>query len=480
MLCHVTDQDHLTGLLEDGSIDEVLGQLQSGKEASLYVVRRGDDVFAAKVYKARDRRSFKNNAVYTEGRKTRNTRDQRALARGTRHGKATQESAWNAAEAETLGALHAAGCRVPRVIGARESVVLMELVVDAHGEPAPRLIDARPTRDEAKKLHAILLDEIVKMLLAGTIHGDLSAYNILLAGVGPIVIDFPQAVSASHNQQAKFLLVRDVENVTDFLAGFDPSLAPLRTAGNEIWTRYERGELAVGFVPGEVDADDPEARLARQIAEAVAIPRHVARALGKQVTAKVARERAAEAPAREPARHHPRHGAHDARRDGGHRHDGPRGGGRRDGARNHDKHRSDARRDGARSHDGHRGDARHDGARSHDKHDARRDGARSHDKHDARRDGARSHDGHRGDARRDGARSHEGHRGDARRDRSHHADGRREDHRAPARETPPRPERPATPPPAQDTKRSGQSGLWSYLADRYEKDSGTDGREARR
>lgn len=281
----MTDQDHLGALLEDGSIDEVLGQLQSGKEASLYVVRRGEDVLAAKVYKARDRRAFKNDALYTEGRKTRNTRDQRALARGSRHGKATHEAAWHAAEAETLGALHGAGCRVPRVLGARDAVVLMELVTDAEGAPAPRLIDARPTREEAKRLHAILLDEIVKMLLAGTIHGDLSAYNILLAGTGPIVIDFPQAVSASHNQQARALLARDVENVTDFLAGFDPSLAAQRSAGHEIWTRYERGELAPGFVPGAAPADDPEAVLARQIAEAVAMPRHVARALGRQVMA---------------------------------------------------------------------------------------------------------------------------------------------------------------------------------------------------
>jgi RIO kinase 1 len=267
----MTDEEKLASLMEEGVIDEVLGNLQSGKEASLYAVRRGTQIAAAKLYKERDRRTFKNNAVYREGRKVRNSRDERALVRGSRHGKATQESSWRAAESETLSALHAAGVRVPRPIAFHDGVLIMELVTDARGERAPRLIDVRPTLEEARAWHALLVGEIVKMLLAGWVHGDLSAYNVLISATGPVIIDFPQAVSAAHNGQARTLLERDVRNVTDFLAGFDPGLAPLRGQGADMWGRYERGtlvpELAAESEPSEV-ADE----LAAQIAAAKAMP----------------------------------------------------------------------------------------------------------------------------------------------------------------------------------------------------------------
>lgn len=277
----MADDEQLASLLLEGAIDEVLGELQTGKEASLYVVRRGDEVIAAKVYKDRDRRTFKNNALYREGRKTRNTRDERALARRSRHGKATQEAAWKAAESETLEALHAAGVRVPRPIAFHDGVVLMELVTDARGQPAPRLIDVDLDRAAAKDLHAILVGEIVKMLLAGWIHGDLSPYNVLLAARGPVIIDFPQAVSAAHNNQARELLCRDVRNVTDFFAGLDPSLAALRDAGRDIWTRYDRNELAADFALG---APDPEDELAAQIEVAKKMSFRDARARGRSAS----------------------------------------------------------------------------------------------------------------------------------------------------------------------------------------------------
>jgi RIO kinase 1 len=283
------DEDKLASLLEEGVIDEVLGTLQSGKEASLYVVRRGTEIAAAKVYKERDRRTFKNNAVYAEGRKVRSSRDERALARGSRHGKATQESAWKAAESETLSALHGAGVRVPRPITFHDGVVIMELVVDSRGEPAPRLIDVRPTADQARAWHGILVEEIVKILLAGWVHGDLSPYNVLISARGPVIIDFPQAVSAAHNGQARTFVERDVRNVTDFLAGFDPSLARLRNSGGDIWRRYHQGDLAPdstgeskeGQIPprgpeGKAPVEDAPAEfedeLARQIAAAKAMP----------------------------------------------------------------------------------------------------------------------------------------------------------------------------------------------------------------
>jgi len=272
----MTDEDKLASLLEEGAIDEVLGNLQSGKEASLYAVRRGTEVAAAKIYKERDRRTFKNNAVYREGRKVRNSRDERALARGSRHGKVTQESSWRAAESETLSALHAAGVRVPRPIAFHDGVLLMELVTDARGERAPRLIDVRPTLEEARAWHAILVREIVKVLLVGWVHGDLSAYNVLIAASGPVIIDFPQAVSAAHNGQARALLERDVRNVTEFLAGFDPGLAPLRGQGADIWGRYERGNLVPELV-AESPPSDMVDELALQIAAAKAMPAERAR-----------------------------------------------------------------------------------------------------------------------------------------------------------------------------------------------------------
>jgi RIO kinase 1 len=267
----MNEADKLGALLLDGTIDEILGPLQSGKEASLFVVRRGDEVMAAKVYKDRDHRSFKNNALYVEGRKHRNSRDERALARGSRHGKATQESLWRTAESEAMGALHEAGVNVPRPFVIRDGVILMELVTGSGGEPAPRLVDTRPTRDEARKIHAILLAEIEKMLVAGWIHGDLSAYNILVSARGPVIIDFPQAVSVSHNNQARRLVERDIANVTDFLAGFDPALAGSRSSGSALWERYQRGDLGSG--PGGLEIPgDPEDALARQIAHAIALP----------------------------------------------------------------------------------------------------------------------------------------------------------------------------------------------------------------
>ncbi|MBI3722922.1 serine protein kinase RIO [bacterium] len=288
------DERKLEALLEEGAIDEVLGQLQSGKEASLYLVRRQGELIAAKVYKERDRRSFKNNAVYAEGRKIQNTRDLRALARRSRHGKATQEAAWKTAESETLRALHAAHVRVPRPIAFHEGVVLMELIRDAKGEAAPRLVDTRPSPEDALRIHEVLMGEIVKMLLSGWIHGDLSAYNVLMGAGGPVLIDFPQSVSASHNSQARELLSRDVRNVTDFLAGFEPKLSRHRSAGAEIWGRYERGELDPDWTgapadpttrPSSLRAEgDPADELARQIAEATSLPHGVARARGRRIS----------------------------------------------------------------------------------------------------------------------------------------------------------------------------------------------------
>jgi RIO kinase 1 len=240
--------DPLAPLLADGVIDEVVSRLKSGKEADVWLVRSGGRTVAAKVYKARQTRSFKNDSAYKEGRKVRNTRTQRAMDRGSRFGQAAAEDAWKARESDALFRLHAAGVRVPRPVLFHEGVLLMELVVDAHGRPAPRLVDAPLAREEAAGLYADLRKQAVGMLACGLIHGDLSPYNVLVGRDGPVVIDLPQVVDAAHNSQAETFFLRDIENVRRFCASLDPALGGAGD-GREIWRAYVRRDLTADFVP---------------------------------------------------------------------------------------------------------------------------------------------------------------------------------------------------------------------------------------
>lgn len=241
--------DPLAPLLADGVIDEVLGRLKSGKEAELWLVRHAGEVFAAKVYKDRQARSFRNNAAYKEGRQVRDSRTRRAMDRGSRFGQAASEEAWKAREADALHALHAAGIRVPRPVTFHEGVLLMEVVVDAHGRPAPRLVDAQLRREQAAALYADLRAQAIGMLACDLIHGDLSAYNVLLGRDGPVVIDFPQVVGAAHNGQAEAFFERDLGNVRRFLAQHDPALHASAGDAREIWRAYVRRTLTPDFVP---------------------------------------------------------------------------------------------------------------------------------------------------------------------------------------------------------------------------------------
>src|SRR6266542_3138123 len=252
--------DPLAPLLVDGVIDEVVARLKSGKEADLWVVRHRGEAIAAKVYKARLTRSFRNDAVYREGRQVRDTRTQRAMARGSRFGQAAAEEEWKTKEADALHALHAAGVRVPRPVMFYEGVLLMELVVDSAGHPAPRLIDAHLGRQDAAALYADLRGQVVRMLGCDVIHGDLSAYNVLLGGHGPVVIDFPQVVGAAHNSQAEGFFKRDLENLRRFFAGIDPELRAASNDAHEIWRAYVRRELAPDFVPSGRAAEQPPRR----------------------------------------------------------------------------------------------------------------------------------------------------------------------------------------------------------------------------
>ncbi len=232
----------LQSLIEEGLIDSVVRQLMSGKEAMVFVVRCGDDTRCAKVYKEATHRSFRQAVDYTENRKVKNTRQARAMAKGTRFGREAQEAAWQSAEVDALYRLAAAGVRVPKPYNFHEGVLLMELVTDEHGDAAPRLNDAQFTPEQALTHHATLLTEVVRMLCAGVVHGDLSEFNILLAADGPVIIDLPQAVDAAGNNHAQRMLLRDVTNLRDFFGQFAPELLSTNH-GPEIWDLYQRGVL---------------------------------------------------------------------------------------------------------------------------------------------------------------------------------------------------------------------------------------------
>jgi len=232
----------LQPLVDDGVIDSVVRQLMSGKEAMVFVVRCGAETRCAKVYKEADKRSFRQAVDYTENRKTKNSRQARAMAKGTRFGREAQERAWQSAEVDALYRLAAAGVRVPKPYNFHEGVLLMELVVDAEGNAAPRLNDVHFEPDVALEMHERLIREVVRMLAAGVVHGDLSEYNILLGADGPVIIDLPQAIDAAGNNHAPRMLVRDVDNLRAFFGKFAPDLLAT-DYGKEIWALYEAGAL---------------------------------------------------------------------------------------------------------------------------------------------------------------------------------------------------------------------------------------------
>ncbi|TAF99466.1 MAG: serine protein kinase RIO [Burkholderiales bacterium] len=233
----------LQALIDEGLIDTVVRQLMSGKEAMVFVVRRDDETICAKVYKEATKRSFRQAVDYTENRRVKNSREARAMAKGSKFGREIQESMWQNAEVDALYRLAAAGVRVPKPFNFHDGVLLMELVVDEHGDAAPRLNDVLFTREQALQHHQTLLVEVVRMLCAGVVHGDLSEFNILLAEDGPVIIDLPQAVDAAGNNHASRMLLRDVGNLRAFFGRFAPELLTTEF-GPEIWSLYERGLLS--------------------------------------------------------------------------------------------------------------------------------------------------------------------------------------------------------------------------------------------
>ena len=234
--------DGLQPLLDDGIVDEVVRQLKSGKEASVYVVRCGAELRCAKVYKDMAQRSFQQRAQYQEGRKVRGSRQARAMAKSTRFGRKEQEEAWKNTEVDALYRLAAAGVRVPRPFGFFEGVLVMEFVTDSDGQSAPRLGEVELSPEQARAYHQFLISQVVRMLCSGLIHGDLSEFNVLVGPDGPVIIDLPQAVDAAGNNNAFAMLERDVRNLTDTLGRFAPELLPTQYAA-EMWSLFERGEL---------------------------------------------------------------------------------------------------------------------------------------------------------------------------------------------------------------------------------------------
>jgi RIO kinase 1 len=232
----------LEPLIDSGLIDEVIGSLKSGKEAAVYVVRCGAEICCAKVYKDADQRSFKQSVLYQEGRKVRNSRRARAMEKGSSYGRKEQESAWQNAEVTALYRLADAGVRVPKPYNFIDGVLLMELVADADGHPAPRLNDLEMPAELAREYHAFLIGQIVRMLCDGLVHGDLSEYNVLVGSDGPVIIDLPQAVDAAGNNNARAMLERDVANMAAYFGQFAPEL--LKTNfGKEMWKLYQSGDL---------------------------------------------------------------------------------------------------------------------------------------------------------------------------------------------------------------------------------------------
>ncbi|MDO6709398.1 PA4780 family RIO1-like protein kinase [Aliiglaciecola sp. 2_MG-2023] len=249
----------LQPLVEDGLIDEVLYQLMSGKEATVFVVKSQGEIRCAKVYKEAMKRSFKKAAQYQEGRKVKNSRRARAMEKGSKFGRKQQEDAWQNAEVDALFTLSKTGVRVPQPFGCYDGVLLMELVTVENGDVAPRLNDVSMSKEQALEDHAQVMFYVMLMLCCGLVHGDLSEFNVLVDDYGPVIIDLPQAVNAAANNNAFSMLQRDVRNMTDYYAEFAPELRHTHYA-EEMWALFEAGELTPESVlTGQFEFDESAA-----------------------------------------------------------------------------------------------------------------------------------------------------------------------------------------------------------------------------
>ena len=272
----------LQPLIDDGVIDEVIRSLKSGKEATVYLVRSGTQLRCAKVYRDMAQRSFQKRAQYQEGRKVRGSREARAMSKSTRFGRKEQEAVWKNAEVDALYQLVAADVRVPRPYGYFNDVLIMELVTDSEGNPAPRLGEVDLSPEMAREYHGFLVRQIVRMLSIGLIHGDLSEFNVLVAPDGPVIIDLPQVVNAAGNNGALAMLERDVNNIRNTLGRFAPELLETEFA-REMWSLFEQGELKADseltgrFARDETQADPDGVMVVIEDAREEALRREIGR-----------------------------------------------------------------------------------------------------------------------------------------------------------------------------------------------------------
>lgn len=277
----------LQPLIDDGVIDEVIRSLKSGKEATVYLVRSGVHTRCAKVYRDMAQRSFQKRARYQEGRKVRGSRQARAMSKRTRFGRKEQEAAWKNAEVDALYKLDAAGVRVPKPYGYFNDTLIMELVTDAAGHPAPRLGEVDLSPETAREYHRFLIEQIVRMLSVGLIHGDLSEFNVLVGTNGPVIIDLPQAVNAAANNGALAMLERDVNNIRGTLGRFAPELLKTEFA-QEMWAQFQQGELTADsklegvFARDEARVNADSVLLAVEDAREEALRRELGRKLGRE------------------------------------------------------------------------------------------------------------------------------------------------------------------------------------------------------
>jgi len=238
---HMKIPKRLKPLVDAQMIERIVGQLQSGKEAEVYIVEAEGQLCCAKVYKDANNRSFKQKTQYTEGRKVRGSRRARAMESSSRYGRQEREAEWQNTEVDALYQLAAAGVQVPKPLGYYEGVLLLQMITDENGEPAPRLNDVQLTADEARAYHLVLIREAVKMLCAGLVHGDYSEFNILVSKDGLVIIDLPQAIQATANN-AFGLFERDLIQLAAFLGRFAPEIMETNYA-KEIWKIFENGKL---------------------------------------------------------------------------------------------------------------------------------------------------------------------------------------------------------------------------------------------
>jgi RIO kinase 1 len=201
------------------AIDTDLGVLKTGKEADVFLLERGVDgdpdqsvVMAAKRYRTEEHRSFHRSSTYTEGRRTRNSRDSRAMAKKTDHGRAVAAGQWAWAEWEALKRFWSAGIPVPYPVQIDGTEILMEFVT-VDGEAAPRLAQTRPRGDLLSSYFDQLREAMAELARHGIAHGDLSPYNILAAGDRLVIIDLPQAIDIVGNPAGMDFLMRDCHNV---------------------------------------------------------------------------------------------------------------------------------------------------------------------------------------------------------------------------------------------------------------------------